>query len=111
MTGLAIGVEPGEAATLVVLRGDLDIATAPELRECLVRVIDEGARIVIDLEAVDFLDSAGLGILVGGLKRARTRGGELELVCSSHDVLKPLEITGLDRVFTIHPGRDAALDR
>ena len=111
MTGLAIGVEPGKAATLLVLRGDLDIATAPELRECLVKVIDEGLRIVIDLEAVDFLDSAGLGILVGGLKRARTRGGELELVCSSHDVLKPLEITGLDRVFTIHPGRDAALGR
>ena len=111
MTGLAIEVEPGEAATLVVMRGDLDIATAPELRECLVKVIDEDARIVIDLEAVDFLDSAGLGILVGGLKRARTHGGELELVCSSHDVLKPLEITGLDRVFTIHPGRDAALGR
>ena len=111
MTGLAIGVEPGEAATLVVLRGDLDIATAPELRECLVKVIDEGARIVVDLEAVDFLDSAGLGILVGGLKRARTHGGELELVCSSHDVLKPLEITGLDRVFTIPPGRDSALGR
>ena len=74
-------------------------------------MIDEGARIVVDLEAVGFLDSAGLGILVGGLKRARTAGGELELVCSSHDVLKPLEITGLDRVFTIHSGRDAALGR
>lgn len=109
MTDLNIGVERGEAATLVVLRGDLDIATAPELRECLVKVIDEGARVVIDLEAVGFLDSAGLGILVGGLKRARTRGGELELVSTSHDVLKPLEITGLDRVFTIHAGRDAAL--
>ena len=109
MTPLAIGVEPGEAATLVVLRGDLDLATAPELRECLVEIIDEGARIVVDLEAVDFLDSAGLGILVGGLKRARSAGGELELVCSSRDVLKPLEITGLDRVFTIHGGRDDAL--
>ena len=109
MTGLAIGVEPGEAATLVVLRGDLDLATAPELRECLVKVIDDGSRIVIDLEAVDFLDSAGLGILVGGLKRARTRGGELELVCSSREVLKPLEITGLDRVFTIYDRREAAL--
>lgn len=109
MTDLNIGVERGEAATLVVLRGDLDIVTAPELRECLVKVIDEGARVVIDLEAVGFLDSAGLGILVGGLKRARTRGGDLELVSTSHDVLKPLEITGLDRVFTIHAGRDAAL--
>ena len=109
MTDLNIGVERGEAATLVVLRGDLDLATAPELRECLVKVIDEGERVVIDLEAVGFLDSAGLGILVGGLKRARTKGGELELVCTGQDVLKPLEITGLDRVFTIHPGRDDAL--
>jgi len=109
MTDLAITVERGEAATLVVLRGDLDVATAPDLRKCLVEIIDEGARIVIDLETVGFLDSAGLGILVGGLKRARTAGGELELICSGHAVLKPLEITGLDRVFTIHSGRDAAL--
>ena len=105
MTELTIGVERGEAATLVVLRGDLDLATAPDLRECLVEVIDESARIVVDLEAVGFLDSAGLGILVGGLKRARTRGGDLELVCSSREVLKPIEITGLDRVFTIHAAR------
>jgi anti-sigma B factor antagonist len=109
MTELAITVEREESATLVALRGDLDLLTAPALRECLVKVIDEGARIVVDLEAVGFLDSAGLGILVGGLKRARTGGGELELVCSSRDVLKPLEIMGLDRVFTIHPGREAAL--
>ena len=109
MTALAITVERRESATLVVLRGDLDLATAPDLRECLVKVIDDGARIVVDLETVGFLDSAGLGILVGGLKRARTAGGELELVCSSQDVLKPFVITGLDRVFTIHSGRDAAL--
>ena len=111
MTALNIAVERDGATTLVACRGDLDLVTAPDLRECLVKVIDEGARIVVDLEAVDFLDSAGLGILVGGLKRARTKGGELELVCTSQDVLKPLEITGLDRVFTIHPGRDAALGR
>jgi anti-sigma B factor antagonist len=103
---LAIDVKREDGATVIVLRGDLDLSTAPDLREALVEVIDEGARIVIDMEAIDFLDSAGLGILVGGLKRARTNGGELELVCSSHAVLKPIEITGLDRVFTIHRGRD-----
>ena len=103
---LSIDVRREDSATLLVLRGDLDLGTAPQLRDALVEVIDDGARVVIDMEAVDFLDSAGLGILVGGLKRARTHGGELELVCSSHSVLKPIEITGLDRVFTIHRTRD-----
>ena len=105
---LAIDVERRDGAKLVVLRGDLDLATAPDLRETLVEVIDQGTRIVVDMEAVEFLDSAGLGILVGGLKRDRTRHGDLELVCSNREVLKPLEITGLDRVFTIHGGRGAA---
>jgi anti-sigma B factor antagonist len=106
---LAIDVERDDRMALLVLRGELDMSTAPQLRECLVEIIDERARIVIDMEALDFLDSAGLGILVGGLKRARTHGGELELVCSSSAVLKPIEITGLDRVFTIHRGRDDLL--
>ena len=106
---LTIDVEREGAATVLVLRGDLDLSTAGQLRDALVEVIDDGARTVIDLEAVDFLDSAGLGILVGGLKRARTHGGELELVCSSHGVLKPIEITGLDRVFTIYSSREEAL--
>jgi anti-sigma B factor antagonist len=105
---LVVDVERRDDATVVVLRGDLDVATAPDLRTTLVDVIDEGARIVIDMQAVEFLDSAGLGILVGGLKRARTRGGDLELVCSNSAVLKPLELTGLDRVFTIHDRRGAA---
>ena len=103
---LTIDVKRDDRATVLVLRGDLDLSTAPELRDALVEVIDVGARIVIDMEALDFLDSAGLGILVGGLKRARTHGGELELVCSSRAVLKPIEITALDRVFTIHRGRN-----
>ena len=107
--GLVIDVDALDGATLLVLRGDLDIATAPDLREALVRVIADGARIVVDLEAVGFLDSVGLGILVSGLKRARAAGGELELICTSRVVLKPLEITGLDKVFTIHAGRDEAL--
>jgi len=106
---LTIDVEREDRTTLLVLPRDPDIGTSPQLRDALVEVIGDGSRIVIDMEALDFLDSAGLGILVGGLKRARTHGGELELVCSSHAVLKPIEITGLDRVFTIHRGRDERL--
>lgn len=111
MTALTIATEHHQGTTLLVLRGDLELNTAPDLREALVRVIDERARIVVDMEAVDFLDSAGLGILVGGLKRARERDGDLELICSSRAVLRPLELTGLDRAFTIHRGRDVALSR
>ena len=108
---LLIDVERFEATTLIVLRGDLDALTSPDLRAALIEAIEPGARIVIDMEAVEFLDSAGLGILVGGLKRARTHDGEIELVCTSRDVLRPLEITGLDRSFTIHRSREDALGR
>jgi anti-sigma B factor antagonist len=111
MSPLAIDVEHHGATTLLALRGELDLATAPRLRDALIEAIDTGTHIVVDLELVGFVDSVGFGVLVGGLKRARTHGGDLVLVCSSRTVLRPLEITGLDRVFTIHAGREAALER
>ncbi len=111
MTALGIEVERDGSTTVLALRGELDLESAQRLREELVEVIGEGTHVVVDLELVGFLDSVGLGVLVGGLKRARTHHGDLVLVCSSRAVLKPLEITGLDRVFTIHASREAALQR
>ena len=66
-------------------------------------------QIVVDLEAVDFLDSTGLGVLVGGLKRVRSHDGDLALVCTQRRILKVLEITGLTKVFTIYESVDAAI--
>jgi anti-sigma B factor antagonist len=106
---LTIDAETHDASALLMLRGDLDLATAPALREALIEVLRGCKSVVVDLEGVGFVDSAGIGILLGGLKRARSQGGELELVCTSRQVLRPLEIIGLDRVFTIHSRRDAAL--
>jgi anti-sigma B factor antagonist len=106
---LAIDIQRHDRTILVVLRGDLDLEGAPSLRDALLPVVDDGARIVVDLQAVEFLDSAGLGILIGGRKRARAAGGDLELICSNRAVLRPIEITGLDRSFTIHPDREVAL--
>lgn len=99
-------------ATVVAVHGDLDVEGGPLLRDALLEALGEhpGQRIVVDLEGVDFLDSAGIGVLVGGRERARSGEGDLVLVATGRTVLKVLDLTGLTRVFEIHPSRPAALD-
>ena len=96
---------------VLAVHGELDVEGAPELRRALIEAIDAdpGRRLVVDLDGVDFIDSAGLGVLVGGLKRAKDGEGELVLVATGQSVIKVLELTGLTRVFEIHPSRAAAL--
>lgn len=94
---------------VVEARGEVDIYTSSLLRERLVEIIDGGARhVVVDLSRVDFLDSSGLGVLVGALKRLRTAGGELGVVCASDKLLKIFRITALDRVFALYDTVEAA---
>jgi anti-sigma B factor antagonist len=89
--------------------GEIDVYTAPQLRERLITLVEGGDRqVVVDLSRVDFLDSTGLGVLVGALKRLRSAEGELSLVCAQERLLKIFRITGLDRVFTLHESVDAA---
>jgi anti-sigma B factor antagonist len=98
--------------TILAVRGEVDVYTAPRLREKLVELVSNGKfDIVVDLEAVDFLDSTGLGVLVGGLKRVRSHDGDLSLVCTQQRILKVFEITGLTKVFTIHDSVDAVLPK
>ncbi len=88
--------------TVIVVRGELDVYSAPKLREALIELVSEGHRkLIADLEAVEFLDSTGLGVLVGGLKRLRSNDGDLALVCTQPRVLKVFDITGLTSVFRI----------
>lgn len=95
---------------VVEARGEVDIYTSSLLRERLVEVVEAGARqVVVDLSRVDFLDSSGLGVLVGALKRLRTAGGDLSLVCASDKLLKIFRITALDRVFALHETVDLAI--
>jgi anti-sigma B factor antagonist len=85
------------------VRGEVDLYTSPQLRESIDREVGSGTpKVLVDLTGVSFMDSSGLGVLVGSLKRSRERGGELALVCTEGSVLKVLTITGLDRVFPIH---------
>jgi anti-sigma B factor antagonist len=100
-----------DAETHVIeLGGEVDLYTAPEFKERLVQVIEDGKKnLVVDLSKATFIDSTTLGVLVGGVKRLRPSGGSLALVCTDTNISKIFEITGLDRVFPIHGSREEAL--
>lgn len=96
--------------TVVDVTGEIDVYTAPALREELTNLIDaEHTDLVVDLTGVSFMDSTGLGVLVGALKKVRTIGGDLRLVIDSEKILKVFRITALTQVFTIHSTLDEAL--
>lgn len=105
---LEVGEHNGSAVLKV--RGEVDVYTAPRFRERLAELAEEGGRrIVVDLEAVDFLDSTGLSALVGGLERVRSTNGDLVLVCTQNRILKLFDITGLTDVFVVHPSVEDAV--
>jgi anti-sigma B factor antagonist len=107
---LGLDVVERNGYAVLAVQGEVDVYTAPQFREQLIQLVDQGHRqIVVDLEGVEFLDSTGLGVLVGGLKRVRSQDGDLSLVCTQRRILKVLEITGLTKVFDIHDSVDAAV--
>jgi anti-sigma B factor antagonist len=110
---MELGLEVDETHapyTVLAVTGEVDVYTAPRLREKLVELVSQDKlQVIVDLEGVDFLDSTGLGVLVGGLKRLRSHDGDLGLVCSQPRVLKVFEITGLTKVFEIYDSLDAAV--
>jgi anti-sigma B factor antagonist len=96
--------------TVLEVSGEVDVYTAPALRDRITDLLDAGQQLlIVDLAGVEFLDSTGLGVLVAGLNRAREVGGSLALVCPQERVLKLFRITGLDEVFTVHSTVEEAL--
>jgi anti-sigma B factor antagonist len=92
----------GAGSPELVIRGEVDVSTSAALREELYRLIDGGARrVVIDCGEMDFIDSSGLGVLVGALKRVREKDGELVVRSLNPSARKVFEITGLTKLFTI----------
>src|SRR5215468_8131507 len=95
---------------IVDVEGEIDVYTAPRLRELLIDLVNNGNyQLVVNMEKVEFLDSTGLGVLVGGLKRVRAHDGSLDLVCTQERILKIFRITGLTKVFGIHDTVDEAI--
>ena len=104
-TTLTADVRLGTTGVNLTLRGEIDVHSAPALREHLLTAVQQGeARIVVHLDGVTFIDSTGLGVLVGAHKAQQQAGHTLELVCSRPRLLRILEVTGLHRVFTVHAG-------
>lgn len=106
---LDITVRRQDGTAVVSVAGEIDVYTSPLLQEHLVEVLRDGSSsIVLDLSEVTFLDSTGLGVLITGLKRCRSADGDLVLVTAQPNVLKVLEITGLNDVFKVHDSVDDA---
>jgi anti-sigma B factor antagonist len=101
-----------DGVSVVTVVGEVDVATAPTLRQELLRLASESSgppRVVIDLAGVDFLDSTGLGVLLGGLKRLRSKDGALVLARAEPQVRKVFEITRVIEILPVHDDLDDAL--
>ena len=86
----------------IKLSGEIDVYTAPKLKEEIITLIEGGcSNVIVDLQGVAFIDSSGLGVLVSALRRARERDGVVRIICTRENILKIFRITGLDKVFPI----------
>jgi anti-sigma B factor antagonist len=107
---LTVSTRNDPGCAIVAVSGDVDISTSPDLREALANVLAAGSRsVVVDLSAVRFVDSTGLGVLVGAFTAVRNAGGRLAVVNDHAPVLKVLNITALDEVLGVQPTLDKAL--
>jgi anti-sigma B factor antagonist len=109
-TAMDITIESIKDVSVVRLAGRFDAYTAPTVKDKLLELQAAGrVRIVVDLSAVDFVDSTGLATLVAGLKHCRRAAGDMMLVGLRPSVQVIFELTRLDRVFQIHESETAAL--
>ena len=107
---LKLGHHVRDGIEVIDVQGEIDMYTAPRLRELLINLVSKGSyQLVVNLDKVGFLDSTGLGVLVGGLKRVRAHDGSLDLVCTQQRILKIFRITGLTEVFGIYQTVDQAI--
>jgi anti-sigma B factor antagonist len=99
------------AVAVIRPEGRLTATTVPQLRKAVDDLVAAGnVRIVVDLGATEFVDSSGLGALIGGLKAARLAGGDLRIAAMTEPVRRVLKLTNLDRVLRDHPTVESAFD-
>jgi anti-sigma B factor antagonist len=107
--GLTIAVRRERGCSIVAVTGEIDISTVAGLRERLYELAESGQQLIVDLDQVTFIDSAGLGALVGTSRRTAENGGSLRAVCKNPQTLKLLWLTGVDRRIALEESLDGAL--
>jgi len=100
---LSVSADVNDSSVVIRVEGDLDVYTAPRLKEALVEAAARGKRLVLDLSEVHFIDSTALGVLVGTLQQTQSTGCEFRLVVEDPYLLKIFRITGFDGIFSIFP--------
>jgi anti-sigma B factor antagonist len=106
---LTITVRHERGVVVAAVTGDIDISTVTRLREDLFKLADSGRTLIVDLNRVTFIDSAGLGALVGAARRADEHGGSLHAVCARPQTRRLLWLTGVDRRIPLAATVDGAL--
>jgi anti-sigma B factor antagonist len=100
---------PNETTRILEIEGEIDVYTSPQLKQEIVKLAEGGVKhLIINLSKVEYLDSTGLGVLIGGLKRLREAEGNLVLVGPALRILRIFEITGLDKIFDIYATEEDA---
>jgi anti-sigma B factor antagonist len=108
---LSIHVHVHGGMNVFELTGSLDIATSPTVRAALVEASERGDhKLIVDLTKVDFLDSTGLGALIGAQRRAKEFDGDVRLVAKEGQILRLLRITGLMKIFAVYAVLDDAVN-
>lgn len=99
-----------EEIAVINVAGELDLYTAPRLKESLLAAFEDGIKkVLIDMSAIHFVDSSALGVLIGGVKRLKPEGGKMVLVSVDENVNWIFRITGLNNVFDIFPTKEEAM--
>ena len=95
---------------IIKLEGEVDLYAAPELKDHVNGAIERGKnKLILDLSEATFIDSTTLGILVSGMKRLRPRGGMLAVLCPDPTMARIFDITGLNRMLSVHETIEEAL--
>jgi anti-sigma B factor antagonist len=98
-----------QGASIVVLKGDVDLESSPAAREILLRSVDGAGRVLVDLSSVTYIDSSGVASLVEALQAAKRNGGRFALVAASDPTRRVLELARLDKVFAMYATVDEGM--